>query len=325
MPSIKIRACNRILLPDLCLQVEPLFYHSLPNIVRDSYKARAYWLSFFITASNIVGPAVRVLVLAAACAAPKLGQRWRLGIARVANFMGRFVFAQAYILSLLMLVFRINLDVVGPESPVTCGVTMFKKEKRKNQKSTTMIIAPDWWGWWGCIACATFGQLASILVLAALSAATPADRARRHQTEPMAASSGASRLTPASVGVRVGVAGLLLAACAAIAYGSTLPAFFSEFKGVVGLVAETTGSSRRVEPTCWSSVWSLPSPHLGHPALVAFVQAFKVVTAFVAPLLEGTGALLLWTVPMPVSSRSHAIAALEGSGVTAFFLSFFGA
>lgn len=55
----------------------------------------------------------------------------------------------------------------------------------------------------------------------------------------------------------------------------------------------------------------MPDEHVGHANGVALMQTVLVLTAFIAPVLQGLGALVLYNLPMTAKPRRWATAALQ--------------
>eukprot|EP00035_Acanthoeca_spectabilis_P011770 m.207295 g.207295 ORF g.207295 m.207295 type:complete len:1032 (-) comp15444_c0_seq5:66-3161(-) len=296
----------------------PLYYMSLLGSVRDAYRAHVYPLSIFIGVSNIFGPAARVAVLLHVSSSMTLVHSRRVFVASVANFMGRFVFAQAFLISLMMLAFRYDLELRGEGAPTDASAHVF--------------IVPDWWAWWGIALCTATGILASNFILIVLANLDPVwgqksrkddpnldqDRnntwqsyKRRELCRSLSTVWGnqteeSSRRSTRATFERFAVPVALSAAIVAIVYGSTVPAFEFHFKGVVEFLAETTHSKSSSEYTFWTSLWDLPSPRIGHPSGIAFIQGLKLLTAFVFPLIQAVAIGVIWEIPMSPKMRRWA-------------------
>mmetsp|Transcript_28890 Transcript_28890/g.86733 ORF Transcript_28890/g.86733 Transcript_28890/m.86733 type:complete len:1006 (+) Transcript_28890:18-3035(+) len=276
------------------ITLPPLYYLSLYGSIRDTFNAKVYALSVFIGISNLIGPPLRVATLAFVCVAPgwALTQRMRVQMTLLCDLLGKWVFAQAFVAMLMMIAFRYNITLTPADAPVKSTADIF--------------LVFDWWGWWGILTCTTLGLVASHLVLYSLnrvSAASSHDDGGRHVD--------AQDLHRASTAEVTVVIALLATSIVAIVFGSTMPAYIFEYKGMTKLLAAGTNSSYKTEYTFWTTITRMPDEHVGHETGIAILQMATVLVAFVAPIVQGIVAILLYNVPMTAKPRRWATAVLQ--------------
>eukprot|EP00041_Stephanoeca_diplocostata_P033070 m.1082344 g.1082344 ORF g.1082344 m.1082344 type:complete len:1099 (-) comp24265_c0_seq3:255-3551(-) len=286
----------------------PLYYLSLLGSIRDSYHAKAFAVSYFIGASNVVWPVLRTVLLVYAVLPPGgLSLKWCNRIALVCDIMGKWVLAQNFVATLMMIAFRYAAVFHGID-----------EHGEPIQGSVHMFMLFDWWGWWGIVTCFLTGFATTQCIFLGIHymRSGGADAAAQDKSRAMGMKSTwenfddvvhsvaegkvqsvcQSRARPVEPVMFVVLA---LGTLGFFVYAIVTPAFTFVNYGLTRMFQDASGVAGSREYSLWHLIQLMPDPHfVHHNGNMLFLQVMLVAVAVVAPMLQVVCALVLYFHPM---------------------------
>ncbi|KAL6068024.1 LBP/BPI/CETP family, carboxy-terminal domain protein [Balamuthia mandrillaris] len=296
-------------LGDHSLDLPPLFEFSLGSSVTDMWAAGVYPLSLLIAVFSGAWPYLKLLIILVCWLLPLrlLATRRREMLLMVVDALGKWSLIDAYVLTLMMVAFYIDVDLPIPHPPDGSSSSSSSSAPEWDTSTATIVVKPDW-GFYAFLLATIISLVITHVVLAFHRRAANWERRKQlfaleKKQRSEAVGSHAFRLgnvlLRCTIAGKVLVTALLLISLVMITVGSFIPSFEFQFHGLAAIALELLGYSTEQSFSVISLGTAIPS-HSADPNGfgIRIIQATYFIFVFVVPLLHLITLLTLWLLPL---------------------------